>query len=72
MSRRGFTMIELLLTTILGGIVIGAAVFLFANMAGSFSERNTAYQFAWTSGREGNLIPMAPAYSQVTNARRAA
>jgi prepilin-type N-terminal cleavage/methylation domain-containing protein len=68
MSRRGFTMIELLLTTILGGIVIGAAVFLFANMAGSFSERDTAYQFAWASGREGNVIPMAPAYSQVPNA----
>jgi prepilin-type N-terminal cleavage/methylation domain-containing protein len=66
--RAGFTMIELLLTTVLGGIVIGSAVFLFANMAGTFSERDSAYTFDWASGRENNRIPMAPAYSQLQNA----
>ena len=65
-TRKGFTLVELLLSTVLGGIVIGSAVFIFANMAGSFSERDSATAYPWTSSRA--TVPMAPAYSQLESA----
>lgn len=50
----GFTLIELLLSMVVGAIVLGGAVFIFANMAQAFGEREDGV---------GNTL--APAYSQL-------
>jgi len=63
---KGFTLIEMLLSTMLGGMVIGVVAFMFANMAGSFAEQPTTGQtFDWDTSR---TIPYSPAYSQLPQA----
>jgi hypothetical protein len=59
----------LLLSTVLGAMVMGSVVFLFANMAGSFDERETGTNFAWAdNGGLVHRITIAPSYSQLPNA----
>ncbi len=67
--RRGFTLVELLLSTILGAILVSVAALTFANLAGSFAEKpasNTDFDWDYNGGGAGNgKVPMSPAYSQL-------
>jgi hypothetical protein len=69
---KAFTLIEMLLSTMLGGMVVGVVAFIFANMAGSFAEQpTTGVQFDWDVNGNGSLndpIPYSPAYSQLSQA----
>lgn len=68
---KAFTLIEMLLSTMLGGIVVGVVAFIFANMAGSFAEQpTTGANFDWDVDGDGQLdpIPYSPAYSQLPQA----
>ena len=68
---RGFTLVELLLSMVLGGILLSTITFIFANMAGSFAERPatnyTFSNFGWpnTSALYAQPISYTPAYSQL-------
>jgi prepilin-type N-terminal cleavage/methylation domain-containing protein len=70
---KAFTLIELLLSTVLGGILLSAVAFTFANMAGSFAEQPTTGQMMDWDANNDNIagndpIPFSPAYSQLPSA----
>jgi prepilin-type N-terminal cleavage/methylation domain-containing protein len=69
-KTHGFTLVELLLSMVLGAILMSTVAFIFANMASSFAEQPTTSKLLsdygdWIGDRP---IPMAPAYSQLSQA----
>jgi prepilin-type N-terminal cleavage/methylation domain-containing protein len=69
LRRNGFTLIEMLLSTVLGGMIIASVTFLFANLSMAFTEIRSTQTFAWEcEPHENTHIPLSPAYSQLPKA----